>query len=363
MSVRATCGVHDHATLLAAELTHHNVAPTMHWLQRSEASIRAARSELRAWARPLARQLERDPPDAVLLHYSVFSYSYRGIPLFVHPTLAALHSSRIPLVAMMHELAYPWRYSGLRGDIWALTQRALLIDVMRASKAAIVTADVRTEWLASRPWLPKRPIPVAPVFSNLPAPSAGPPHARSEQVMGLFGYSYEGAAVSLVLDAITLLKDAGSDVRLRLLGAPGRTSSAGQAWVQAAGERGLADALSFSGALPAQALSDALADCDVLLFPDAAGPSSRKGTLAASLASGRPVVALDGPNRWSKLMEAQVASVVAPTPRALADAVGALLTDEDRRERLGASGRAFAEQEMGVARSAEVVMGLLGEIL
>ncbi len=201
------------------------------------------------------------------------------------------------------------------------------------------------------------------MFSNLPPPAAAPPRDRPGLVIGLFGYSYQGAAVSLVLDAMRLLHDRGGNVELRLLGAPGRSSSAGEAWLAAARTRALTPVLSFSGALPAQALSNALASCDVLLFPDAAGPSSRKGTLAASLSSGRPVVALDGRDRWAKLVEAEAARVVAPTAPALADAVGALLADEQARETLGARGRAFAEREMGVARSVEAVMSILEGLL
>jgi glycosyltransferase involved in cell wall biosynthesis len=338
VSVRANCGVHDHATLLAAGLAAAGVPTTMHWLERRQTSLLAARAEFSGWTRELSGALDARPPHAVLMHYSVFSYSYRGMPLFVHPALAAVRHSRIPLLAMMHELAYPWRYSGWRGDLWALSQRALLIEVMRACRAAIVTADARVEWLASRPWLPARRVLVAPVFSNLPPPSAiRTPPRRPNRVVGLFGYSYEGAALSLVLDAIGLLESRGVELQLRLLGAPGRAS------------------------LPAQELSDELAGCDVLLFPDAAGPSSRKGSLAGALASGTPVVALVGPNAWAKLIDAEAACVVAPTPAALAQAVGGLLADDRRREALGARGRAFADTEMGLARSVEAVTELLGE--
>ncbi len=179
MSVRATCGVRDHAELLAAALTHEHVEPSLHWLGRSEDSLPAARAEIRAWTRQLARELDESRPDAVLLHYSVFSFSHRGLPLFVHPTLAALRGARVPLVAMMHELVYPWTHGGWRGKVWAVSQRALLIDVMRASSAAIVTADARAQWLASAAWLPKRRVLVAPVFSNLPPPEAPP---TSDQV-------------------------------------------------------------------------------------------------------------------------------------------------------------------------------------
>jgi glycosyltransferase involved in cell wall biosynthesis len=381
-SVRPTCGVRDHATLLMHAMSLQNVSPSLHWLTREQSSLPAARAELSAWTRRLSRQLDDDPPDAVLMHYSVFSYSHRGLPIFVHQTLRALHPRRIPLLAMMHELAYPWRYSGWRGDLWALTQRALLIDVMRACRGAIVTADVREQWLASRLWLPTRRVLVAPVFSNLPAPSpqpslsaqpapfaqpalsAQPANEHSGATIGLFGYSYEGTSLSLVLDALDLLRDdRGVHAQLCLLGAPGSSSDAGRAWLAAARDHGLQSLISFSERLPAQELSDALAACDVLLFADAAGPSSRKGSLAGALASGSPVVALLGPNTWQRLLDAQAACVVAPTPATLAQAIGDLLDDEQARAALGARGRAFAQDEMGLARSVDAVMELLGELV
>jgi glycosyltransferase involved in cell wall biosynthesis len=115
--------------------------------------------------------------------------------------------------------------------------------------------------------------------------------------------------------------------------------------------------------LPAQALSNALAECDVLLFADTTGPSSRKGTLAGSLASGRPLVAIDGRRTWSELIRCEAAEVVAPTSQAFAEAIAALLADEDAREALGARGRTFYEREMDIARTTEAVSRLLGEVL
>jgi glycosyltransferase involved in cell wall biosynthesis len=180
-------------------------------------------------------------------------------------------------------------------------------------------------------------------------------------VVGLFGYSYQGAAVSLILDALRELRERGVAAHLELLGAPGRSSSAGEAWLAGARTRALSDALSFSGALHAQALSDELAACDVLLFADAAGPSSRKGSRAGSLASGTPVVAIDGPQSWPELVHADALRVVEPTATALAEALAALLGDRRERESLGARGRSFAAHEMGVARTAEAVRALMDE--
>jgi glycosyltransferase involved in cell wall biosynthesis len=364
MSTSPTCGARDHALLLAQALDRERVSCSLHWLAREHESLRAAHAEIHKWTRTLAEELARERPDAVLLHYSSFSFAYRGVPLYLRPTLSALGRCSIPLISFMHEFAYPWRAGDWRGNVWAVTQRAALIDLMRASQAAVLTTDFRVQWLASRCWLAQRPMAIAPVFSNLPAPTSAPtPPARREQrLIGLFGYSFQGAATSLVLDALRSLLDRGMDVQLRLLGAPGHASGAGQGWLEQADARGLTDALSFTDTLPAGELSNELAACELLLSVDPPGPTSRKGTLAASLAAGRPVVAIDGPRSWSELTAAEAAIVVAPTSGALADAIAELLADEPRREVLGARGRAFAERRMSVEHSAEVVARLLREL-
>ncbi len=361
MSATDPCGMRDHATVLAGALAHEQMSCSMHWVRRPEGSLRTARADLREWTRALELELEQIKADAVLLHYSAFAYAHRGVPLLLRPVLTAVRRTDLPLVTLMHEFAYGWQLGAWRTNVWALSQRAVLIELMRASRAAIVTTDFRAEWLASRRWLPTRPLAVAPVFSNLPAPDPGQRPQRG--LLGLFGYAYQGAAASLVLDALRLLADRGVDARLSLLGAPGAASGPGCAWQQGAQARGLAPALSFTGTLPAGELSNALAGCEVLLSAASPGPTSRKGTLAASLASGRPVVAIDGPRTWQELVRAEAAEVVAPNAAALADALAALLADEARREALGARGRAFAEQRLSVAYSAEVVAEMLAGVL
>lgn len=362
VSPRPICGVRDHATLLAGALEHEGVSCTAHWLQSSERSLAGSRAEMRAWIEGLAHAIEADRPDAILLHYSVFAHSYRGIPLFVPPMIAALRRTGVSVITIMHELAFPLWQGGLKGAVWAATQRAVLIDVVRASSAILVTIDFRAQWLLSRPWLPKRPVAVAPVFSNLPAPTVGPPGDRTVPVVGLFGYALDATTVALVLDAVRQLSDRGVAVQLRLLGSPGRDSAAGETWTQMAHARGVSDSLSFSGTLSAQELSDALGESDMLLYVDPMGPASRKGTLAGSLASARPLIALEGRRRWQQLLDADAARVIPRTSTALADAAQALLADGDAREALGRRGGRFAEDVMGVARTAEQVIGFLDEL-
>jgi glycosyltransferase involved in cell wall biosynthesis len=375
VSIDDPCGVRDHAQLLARALAADGVSSTSHWLSREATTLGAARAELAEWSERLAVELDQARPDALLLHYSVFAFSHRGVPLFVGPVLAAMRQRRAPIVCVMHEFAYPWRLGGARGKVWAATQRVALAAVMRAAASIVVTADARARWLRGRPWLPRRPVLVAPVFSNLPQTvggSAGPdpqghaagasratdaaPAARAASAtIGLFGYAHEGVAVETVLDALCRLREGGRDVTLVLLGAPGNGSPAAYAWSRAARARGVAELIGFSGTLPAHELAAALTRCDVLLFAERGGPTSRKTTLAASLASGRPVVALDGHSTWSALAEADAALVVAPQPQALAEAVARLLADPTMRARQGERGGAFASLQMSAAHSARVV--------
>jgi glycosyltransferase involved in cell wall biosynthesis len=355
ISIDDPCGVRDHAALLADGLAADGFTSSLHWLSRSAGPIVAERSELRGWAAAIPGELASEHAEAVLLHYSVFAFAHRGVPIYARPVLAAIRRSRLPLVTFMHEYAYPWQLGGARGKLWAATQRFVLREVVRASSALVASADARAGWLRSRAWLPDRAISVAPVFSNLPAtlgPSPAPAGARE---LGLFGYGHEGVDFSTVLDALRAVRERAGDVRLTLLGAPGSPSPAAARWEREAAARGLAGAIGFSGRLPAQQLADALAACDVLLFAERGGATSRKTTLAASLSSARPVVALDGSNGWSELSRAGAATIVEPHARALADAIERLLADRDERERQGELGRRFAARAMSVENSATVV--------
>jgi glycosyltransferase involved in cell wall biosynthesis len=365
MSTSHICGVRDHATLLAEALEGENVRCSLHWLYRDRSAFAGARAEISSWARELEDELRREQPDALLLHYSVFSHSHRGFPVFVPRIVSALRRSGIPLISFMHEFAFRQRgRTGLSGAAWSLSQRAALFGLMRVSAAAVVTVQERVDWLASRVWLPHRLLAFAPVFSTLPPPAGTPRGHREAPLVGLFGYSSCRAdTVSLVLDAVALLGQRGVSVRLVLPGAPGPSSDAGEMWTTAARSRAVAQALCFTGTVPAQELSNTLAECDLLLSADRPGPTSRKTTLAGSLVSGTAVVAIDGHGTWRQLVEAGAAELVQPRPDALAAAIERLLREKGLREAIGARGRAFAEQSMGVALSAAVVAGLLQDVL
>jgi glycosyltransferase involved in cell wall biosynthesis len=361
ISIDESCGVRDYATVLLPALGKEGVDCSLHWLDRKAIALAGARAETRAGIAAIAAEIDERAVDAIVLHYSVFAFAHRGLPVFSLPVLAELQR-RAPLVSVLHEAAYPWHLGGPRGTVWALSQRAALVEVVRRSAALLVTIDVRARWLASRPWLARRPMAVAPVFSTLPIPASGETVPHRETTVGLFGYAHEGSQPGVVLDALRLVRDGGVPARLLLLGSPGPDSVAARRWQLAADERRLGDALCFSGILPAAELSDSLSACEVLLFADSPGPTSRKTTLAALLASGRPVLAIDGPGSWPELVRAGAALIAAPDPLEVAGGLRRLMQDAQERSALGARGRRFYEQTMAVEHSARALVALLDQV-
>ena len=360
--MREFCGVRDHGRLLAGQLEREGSRCSTHWLDLDgDMGLRASRRRVLSWAAALPGELARERTRAVLLHYSVFAYSHRGVPLYTHPTVRALRSAGVPIVAVLHEVAFNWpERPAPRATLWAATQRLAARELVRASAALLVTADFRAEWLRSRVWLPSRPLRVAPVFSNLPPGAVhadGAPHAP---VLGVFGWALGEETREVVLGALARLRGE-TGAELRLLGAPGEQSSSGAAWRQDAARHGVADALTFSGLQPAQDLAAELASADILLYVDPTGPAGRKGTLAAELAAGRPLIALEGRRTWPALAESGAALIVPRSAGALAAAAGGLIADDARREAMGPLAAGFYQREMAVERTAGAVRELLAE--
>jgi glycosyltransferase involved in cell wall biosynthesis len=359
------CGVRDHGRLLAEELEREGLQCSRHWMERGRPSLRGALAEAHAWGAALPALLASERADAVVVHYSCFASAHRGVPVFSHPLTRALRRAGLPVVAIMHELTYPFGPDGARGLMWATTQRLALFELVNAIDAALVTTEDRREWLAGRRWLPRRPVAFAPVFSNLPPPSGRQREDRSRPVVGQFGYHYDGSG-EFVLQALRRLVNQQPPARapeLRLIGSPGPDSRAGRAWRERAAELGISEHITFTGLLEPQPLSDELAAADLLVFPDPPGPSSRKGTLAASLASGAPIVALDGPLTWGEFRRADALRIVPRDATALAREIAAMLDDPAARAELGARGRRFAAASMGVERTAAAVRELLGGLV
>jgi len=208
------CGVRDHARVVSASLEAAGASVSTVW-SRSERGA----PDVRRWAADVRRRCEEERAEVVLLHYSVFAFSRRGVPVDVPMLAARLARLGLPVVLFAHEYAYPWGRRGWRGGVQAATQRAALLPLVGACAATIVTTAVRAGWVRTRWWLPRRPATVAPVFATIdPHPSAAAGAPRSGRV-GIFGFGAEGLAVELVTGAVADVARRSPHAHLALIGA------------------------------------------------------------------------------------------------------------------------------------------------
>lgn len=351
-------GVRDYGHLLGVELGRVGYEVEEHWRicdgRRVGASLAASVGFL-DWA---AHRSQHHP---VVWHYSAMVYGLRGIPLPGVLFGLVLRARHVPLVTILHEPAYPWGRRGWRGRLQALTQWSVLPLVVATSHSVVVTTQNRARRLRQLPTPLRRPVQVIPVFSTLGVP---PDTQRSDSsaaaaIIGVMCYSGDGARPDIAIAALGLLDDVRA--RMILLGAPGPGSADVIRWMELAERAGLGDRLEVSGVLGTDELSRRLMACDIVLLPNDEGPSGRRTTLAAALARGLAVLALDGPDRWDDLVSAGAIRVVPPEPRALAASLADLLTRPRERRELGARGRSFYERHMSLEKVTAAIAQLLDQ--
>jgi glycosyltransferase involved in cell wall biosynthesis len=107
----------------------------------------------------------------------------------------------------------------------------------------------------------------------------------------------------------------------------------------------LASLVHATGKLPAEELSDHLAACDILIQPYPDGVSSRRTSVMAGLAHGKPIVATTGElteTLWSQ--SDAVALAAAGDTQAFVEHVRRLRLDAPERLRAGAAARRFYQE-------------------
>ena len=337
------CGVRDYSRQLGAALEDSGVRTIDIWWEiEHEAGSMERHRGLGRWLRRLEEVVARERPTWIVWHYSAFTYSHRGLPTLVPRIASCLSRIRSMRVGLLHEVVYPFGQRGLKGALLASTQRAALARLYPVLDAAVVTTEDRQTWLNRRAWLPTRPTRFLPVCSNIPSTALSVGRdPTSAPVVGVFGFASEGYLAAPVIGAISRLRRRGTDVGLTLIGAPGSASHQARLWREIASREGCADAVSFTEILEPEAVARALRRADVIVLPDASGPTGRKGTLAAALAAEKPVVAFDGPQRWEELIRERAVVVTRPEAPALADVLDGLLRDSSARLAQGARAGAF----------------------
>lgn len=286
-------------------------------------------------ARGLVRALAREAREADLLH--AHSYGY-------HPTWAAPLAARlagVPYVLTPHYHP-PWSMEG--GD-----RRRLLRDLYDRTLGplSVAAADrVLGVSQAEVDLLEEAGLPVGEtrIVGNGvdwdewdPAPDPGPAREALDlegPVVLFAGRLAVNKGLPHLVDAFARLAGDHPDASLVLAGEdPGR----GQDLLERAREHGVADRLTLAGHLPRETYRSALAAADVLVLPseyEACGI-----VLVEAMACRTPVVAAD--RGGMPEVVGSEAGLVVPhgDDAALAEAVGALLSDPDLGEEMGEAGR------------------------
>ena len=271
-----------------------------------------------------------DRPAWVLIQYNPFRYGKWGFaPGLVRDVLRLRRREGTPLAIMVHEAWVPM--SDWRSTLMGLWQRAQLRALLRLADRVMTS----TEALAREIGRDALHVPVA---TNITPVPSSPDEARDRLGLSgrlaitLFGRGHETRAVEHTEAAIAALAEAHGVARLAILNlgadAPLPRVPSG------------VEVLS-PGRLAADELSLWLTASDLVLLPLTDGVSTRRSTLMAAFAHGRPVLGLRGHNTDAVLVEAREALALtsAGDPTAFARAAVELAGDPGRRRAIGHAGR------------------------
>lgn len=333
-------GMGDYADLLGRELARrgHTVTVLCDAPAESRDDIEV-RPVLRGFnARGIAtldKAVAASKPDVILWQYNPFQIGRKGIGPSAGRIARAL-AKRAPLTLVCHELWYDFGRNGLKGFIWATVQRLETRAAFAHASKIVVTTDARRDML--RGIFPERRNDIVSIRIGA---NIEPDASRSANgtrvrlglepdsfVLAHFGSLGDGRDFSPAFDALRGLRSEGVDARLVCIGRAGIDTAPAD----------LRAAVTFTGVLTRDEVSDALGVSDAYLFCEPDGPAlGRKGSLLAAFAHGLPVLAYAGKDHDEELKDGLNVLLVEPNKTAI---VGRLkeLKDDPQLARTVAEG-------------------------
>lgn len=267
------------------------------------------------------------------------------------------HGDRV--VLMVHETFLDWTTGGLRQFVAAFVQRAMTAVLLQSSRHVFVSIP---EWIRRlKPLAFGLKVP----FEWLPVPSNVPLEGREEDIqvaraaygdtdsilIGHFG-TYNKELRQLLCDILPSLLNRCPDARVVLLGK--NSVEFAQELRSLAPEHG--DRIRASGLLDSRRLSAALSACDVMIQPYSDGISTRRGSAMAALSHGLPTVSTHGflsEPFWTGC--GAVSLVPSGDAEAFVRSTADLITDPERRQRLGMAGRKLYAERFDVEHTVRAV--------
>lgn len=299
------CGIGDYTHNLAAALLAENVEPVV--VTTTRPGLRAAfpyetRPIATTWVLPdlarIAHHVLGTRPDLVHVQFPGFGYG-RGFAVTSLPWALRLARPRLPEAITLHEFDRLSRRHRFRVGTGLVACRLVVSPSPGCLAAARAYARLhRGSQLA-----------LVPLASNLLPPPADVPGGRDagraagELVVGYFGFLRPDKGLDTLVEAFAQVRER-QPARLVIAGDPGPDADFVDHLRSLVAERGLLPDTLFTGALPAERLSATLRGFDVCVLPFRDGLAPNRGSYAAAVALGLPVITtsadrrgLDGPNR------------------------------------------------------------------
>jgi glycosyltransferase involved in cell wall biosynthesis len=251
-------------------------------------------------------------------------WSRRGFPTLFLPVLCVLKIRGVSTALVFHD-ATPYHGGRPVDRLRRVCQRMVMRWAYRLSDRRILTIP-----LERVSWLPQRGSEAAfiPVGGNLPviaAPDRSARNSHAANTITVFGLTEVGDISNEVANiALAAMRAAEQVPHLRLV-TVGRGSTESASRLREA-LKGSSVEFSALGVLPAEEVSQVLANSDVALFVRSL-VSTERGSAIASIANGVPLVAYAAPNLPSPLGEAGVVGVPYLDSDKLAEATVRVLTD------------------------------------
>lgn len=309
----AVCGIGDYTVRLAGELGALGVPVTV-WT-REGAPIRT-----------LATRIERERPAVVHLQYEADSFDGDGFALW-HLSRTAKRVNAA-LVTTLHALNGP--------RSWGRWHRLALLPALALSDEIVVCSQRQWDGLRHLPGMGAKTC-LIPVGSAVPVTGTRHERANGEPLrLVYFGFVWRGRNIEMCLEALRNVRTF-IPATLTIIG--GVKDAAYRAELETrAAVLGVADALTFTGELPAPTISQHLADADIALLPYPTGVSTGRTTFAAAVAHEVPVITtVVSANLDLKLAFEQDESFLAVPPgdsAAFVQEAVRLAADSDLRARL-----------------------------
>lgn len=340
-----TCGVGDYTRFVAVEMAGRGIETTVVTSDGlgSTADGGLTLRTVPGWGAgevdAIVRQISDSRPDVVFLQYAPNAYGRAGIAPGVVRLAGALRARRIRTIVVFHEIVSPLR-TGVRSCIVAPIQRAQARRLAQGATAVVVTTDSRLRTLAR--WTPemKQVMHVVPVGSNIPVVPVSDERRDSVRreylpdgggvLIGGFGtlHTLERNFEAL-FEALALVRQSHPSAQLVWLGDVDKTCPTFAQVDTWARDRGVGEAVHWTGKLDPQCLSEHLGSLDVFVTVQKGGASFRHGSLLAAIGHGLPIAAFDGPERDERIVNGVHMVLVEPNARALSSGIESLLSSSD----------------------------------